>query len=226
VLRVARTLELAEAVERERAALEAAQRAGAPVPAVFDRVEVDGRPGLVLERLEPPDLLVGVLRRPWRLPAVPDVLAELQAALHETPAPPELPEVHEMIAARLGSKHVPPRVRDAALRALERLPRGDRLCHGDFHPGNVLHRGDGYAVVDWRNAARGDPAADIAWTRLLMVGAWIPGLGPRWAQLPLAPPRLGLYLAYRRAYDRRRHVERRAVAAWVPAGSSPPGTAS
>src|SRR5919197_5118996 len=98
VLRLARTAALRDAVERERVALLAAQRCGAPVPAAYERIDVDGRPGLVLERLDHPDLLVGMLRRPWGLPEVPEVLARLQAALHETPAPPELPEVRPVVA--------------------------------------------------------------------------------------------------------------------------------
>ncbi|WP_308495210.1 hypothetical protein [Micromonospora purpureochromogenes] len=32
---------------------------------------------------------------------------------------------------------------------LDGLPDGDRLCHDDFHPGNVLLAVDWTAVIDW-----------------------------------------------------------------------------
>ena len=217
VLRLARTAAFRQAVERERVALLAAGRSGAPVPALFERVDVDGRPGLVLERLDAHDLLHGLLRRPWELALVPWVLARVHASLHEGEAPTELPDLRTEVVERLRSELVPSDVRHAALRRLSELPDDDRLCHGDFHPGNVLRRrGGGYAVIDWKAATRGDPAADIARTRLLMVGAWIPGAGPRALQLLLTPFRWALYTLYLAAYRHWRRVERRTVAAWLP----------
>ena len=217
VLRLARTAAFRQAVERERVALLAAGRSGAPVPALFERVDVDGRPGLVLERLDAHDLLHGLLRRPWELALVPWVLARVHASLHEGVAPTELPDLRTEVVERLRSDLVPSDVRHAALRRLSELPDDDRLCHGDFHPGNVLRRrGGGYAVIDWKAATRGDPAADIARTRLLLVGAWIPGAGPRALQLLLTPFRWALYTLYLAAYRHWRRVERRTVAAWLP----------
>lgn len=217
VLRLARTAALRSGVERERVALLAAGRCGAPAPAVFERLDVDGRPGLVLERLDAHDLLSGMVSRPWEIIVLPRVLATLHASLHETVAPAELPELHAQLAERLRSELVPPDLADAAERALERLPRGERLCHGDFHPGNVLRRrGGGYAVIDWKAAARGDPDADVARTRLLILGAWIPGPVPRPLQQLLRPFRWALYSSYLSAYRPTRPVKRANLSAWVP----------
>ena len=216
MLRLARTPFFGRYVERERVALEEARRCGAPAPAVYERVDVEGRPGLVMERLDGHDLLTGMLIRPWELVLIGPVLAKLHAMLHEIRAPAALPGLREDIAERLRSELVPTELREAALRALERLPDGDRLYHGDLQPGNVLRRGRRYALIDWKNAARGEPAADVARTRLLLVGAWIPGLGPRPPQLVLAPFRLLLYAAYRMSYARRRRLKRGATAAWRP----------
>ena len=41
------------------------------------------------------------------------------------------------------------------------------LLHGDFWPGNVLWRhGDVAAIIDWEDAAVGDPLSDLACARL------------------------------------------------------------
>ncbi|MBA4179172.1 MAG: hypothetical protein C0506_01150 [Anaerolinea sp.] len=56
------------------------------------------------------------------------------------------------------------------------------LCHLDFHPLNILVlKGEVSGVIDWSNAAFGDPAADVAVTRILLTvpPVSVPGLpGP------------------------------------------------
>lgn len=66
------------------------------------------------------------------------------------------------------------RIRDT-LEAVWPLPRRNRsvLLHGDFWPGNVLwNDGKLVAVIDWEDAALGDPLADLANARLEIVWAF------------------------------------------------------
>ncbi|NUY06057.1 phosphotransferase family protein [Paraburkholderia youngii] len=54
-----------------------------------------------------------------------------------------------------------------ALRALRGMLtarcRDGRLCHGDFHPFNVLQdTGGGATIIDWMTAEMGDPLCDVA----------------------------------------------------------------
>ena len=50
--------------------------------------------------------------------------------------------------------------------AAERLEPQDCLLHGDFWPGNLLWRdGEVVALIDWEDAARGDPLSDLACAR-------------------------------------------------------------
>jgi len=48
------------------------------------------------------------------------------------------------------------------------MPDGDRLCHGDFHPMNILGEASQPVIIDWPDARRGDPAADVCRSYLLM----------------------------------------------------------
>jgi Ser/Thr protein kinase RdoA (MazF antagonist) len=148
-------------------------------PRLIDTVRYDGRTGLVLERLGGPDLLSLLRRRPGRILGLARTLAGAHLALHRVEAPADLPALRQVLAARIRDAVVPPRLRDFALRVLDELPDGDRLCHGDYHPGNVLLAADRVAVIDWPNATRGTPEADHARTLLLL----------RWAEpLPDTSP--------------------------------------
>lgn len=147
-------------------------------PRLLDVVRRDGRPGLVLERVDGTDVLDLLRRRPWRAPALTRALAQAHLAVHDVRAPAELPDVRQVLVARLESAPLTPELRGFALRVLDGLPFGDRLCHGDYHPGNVMvgdggsggrGSGDGrVTVIDWPNAARGVPEADHARALLLL----------------------------------------------------------
>jgi aminoglycoside phosphotransferase (APT) family kinase protein len=48
------------------------------------------------------------------------------------------------------------------------MPEGDRLCHGDFHPYNIMGPPEREVLIDWPNASQGDPAADVCRTYVLL----------------------------------------------------------
>jgi Ser/Thr protein kinase RdoA (MazF antagonist) len=152
----------------EAAALSAIERGGGPAPRVIDAVEIDGRHGLVLERLEGRDMLSILEHRPWQMLDLARSLAEAHALIHGIEAPPDLPELKKLLVARIEAGVEDRSLRDFALRVLEPLPEGNRLCHGDFHPGNVLISELRVSVIDWSNATRGVPEADFARTALLI----------------------------------------------------------
>jgi thiamine kinase len=137
-------------------------------PRLIDIVGCDGRPGLVLERLGGSDMLELLQRQPWRVLDLARALAKARLAVHGVQAPGDLPDLRQVLAARIEDAVLPPPLRAFALRVLGGLPTGDRLCHGDFHPGNVLVAADRVSVIDWANAARGVPEADHARTVLLL----------------------------------------------------------
>src|SRR5262245_56968847 len=93
--------------EREYRATRIVHDAGLPAPAVYDIVRVADRWGLVLGRADGPSLLDFVGARPWRLLGAVRLLAELHAAIHRCPAPPDLPAQRERVAARIAVADLP-----------------------------------------------------------------------------------------------------------------------
>ncbi len=122
------------AVERELDCASAVHRAGVASPAVHGLAEVDGRRGIVFERVDGPTLL-DQLTRGERSPAeVGRVLAGVHLALHAATVP-GLPDLAAVLRARGVT-----------------VPAGDIVFHGDFHPGNVIAGADGPRTIDWVNA--------------------------------------------------------------------------
>ena len=160
-----------EAVESERRKTSAAQTLGISVPAVGDIVHVKDRVGLVFERIDGPSMMDLLTLHQDAVPSSARQLAELQATFHAAGSPLELPDQSETLANRISdSELLSPEMRARALEALARMPVEGKLCHGDFHPGNIMLSDRGPVIIDWIDATRGHPMADIARTSLLFLG--------------------------------------------------------
>ena len=181
VLKLWRDADHGDRAEREAAALRTLTAAGVPAPRLFDSVTVDGRPGLVVEHVDGLNLLAVLRRHPLAVFKAGRTLGAAHLAMHECVAPAELPSVHDLLHSRIAdAAPLPGDLRSAAHALLDELPAGDRLCHGDLHPGNLLGSWAAPVVIDWGDAARGAPVADVARTALLLrIGEVPPGvLGP------------------------------------------------
>jgi tRNA A-37 threonylcarbamoyl transferase component Bud32 len=154
-------------IDQEMEGTRAANTAGIPSPQFREVITVDGRRGLVLERLTGHSMLTLLGREPARVTYYAGLFAELQARMHDCHAP-GLTSRREDLARRIARAGVVARVKGDALATLERLPDGDTLCHCDFHPDNLLMTPQGPTVIDWSYAARGTPASDAARTALLL----------------------------------------------------------
>jgi aminoglycoside phosphotransferase (APT) family kinase protein len=120
---------------------------------------------------------------------------------------------------------VPQRLAEFAVSVLKELPDGDRLCHGDFHPGNIIRTDGEPVLIDWTNVTRGDPNADLARTNLMLrVGEPPPGSSALLRALAQFGARFGrsiLLSAYLRAYRRARTPDAALVKQWqVPVAAN------
>ncbi len=93
----------------------------------------------------------------------------MQAEINETWAPRGLPKLSERLRKNIaGTQWFSSGERSTALAELDQLPDGNALCHFDVHPNNVLMGPDKPVIIDWFDAAAGDPAADIVRSAILM----------------------------------------------------------
>lgn len=216
VIRVVReaTPGAAAALAREAAVLDALHELALPTPAVHGTTTVDGRPAMVMERVSGPDALTRFGERPWLLRRLAAATGKAHAALLARAAPPAVRPFREVARSMLTSPLVPTSIATAAIERLERLPDGDRLLHGDLHPGNVLLGPTGPVVIDWENATSGPAAADLARTELLVRHAAIDDAS-RIERTLIGLARRAYARGHRRAVeDRIGHVAE--VGAWLP----------
>ncbi len=213
ILRLLRDPGAVEQNQTQASALRAIKEAGGPSPAVYGIVTVDGRPGLIMERIRGPSLLARLAARPWTVRAAARMMADLHLRVHAIAAPAEIVSVHDRLEAQMHSKRVPTDLSEAGLELLELLPAGDRVCHGDFHPDNIMVSDAGAIVIDWTNLANGDPHADVA--RTLVLGRWgIPPDVPLTLRLLAKGGRHLLLRRYLSAYQRSSPLNSELLGRW------------
>lgn len=158
-------------VETERHNTLVARDAGVSVPRVDDMVSLGDRTGLVFERIDGPTLFQCIQADPHSIEDKARYLAELHSKLHEIRIGDRLPSIRERLIERISRcGELAPSERVTVLDHIDRLPEGDRLCHGDFHPANVMMAPGSAVIIDWVDANSGNAVSDVARTSILLLG--------------------------------------------------------
>jgi tRNA A-37 threonylcarbamoyl transferase component Bud32 len=159
-------------------------KAGLPVPATIKTFEANGKSGIVFERLVGKTMLADMSSKPWKIFRYAKQLAGFHSIIHKKTIR-GLPEQRLKLIEQIRSAEpVSEEIKILAMGILNSIPKGEQLCHGDYHPDNLMMTGNDLKIIDWTVAAHGNPIADLALTSvLLQFGALPPNtsLFTRWA---------------------------------------------
>ena len=154
-----------ESIENEARIACTIYAGGLPVPEVGEILLVNNRMGLLYQRISGPSLYTMGKRKPWNVPRYLRRSAELHVEIHSHSISAGLPSQRQILEGHIRQAvGLPRHLRAKALAALEAMPDGDKLCHGDFWGGNILMTAHGEVIIDWNRASYGNPLADLART--------------------------------------------------------------
>ena len=165
-----------EKAKLEARITDAARESGIPAPRIWEAASVNDRAGIVMERIEGETMLHWGTSLPWRVYTGGKMMARLQADVHSRRGAdiPALPA--RLLDGIQQAPGVSDSVKERALERVESLPDGDSICHGDFHPDNIIMSRGKPVIIDWEYGAKGNPAADVART-VLLVESGVPLVG-------------------------------------------------
>jgi aminoglycoside phosphotransferase (APT) family kinase protein len=153
---------------REAANLAVAERLGVAAPIALGVQPIGDRWGVAMTLAAGESFGEAMTRHPTRASAYLQSMARLQLAIHAHTGV-ELASMKARLSANIKRSTMLGAVRQRRLLdGLAELPDGDVLCHGDFHPWNILGPTDSAVVVDWLDACRGNPLCDVCRTYVLM----------------------------------------------------------
>ncbi len=162
----------------------AVQAATDLAPEVFEEIDIEGRSGFVMARLDGLALGDATKSKAVSYAMAGIILAGCLRTVHTTLKPPEIPSLRDYLANSIGrARDALPRAVEAGILALvDRRGEAAGLCHGDPNPGNVIMTTRGPRLIDWISAMRAPAAFDLASAQVILTE-----LAPHFADEPERP---------------------------------------
>ncbi|GAS81280.1 phosphotransferase family protein [Paenibacillus amylolyticus] len=141
-------------------------------------IEDTPRAGIVFRRVEGNTLLSLIIQQPAILEQLASKMAECHYRLHcERDDEATMPSQKQILSGAIGNVRLLSENDQArVLSYLTTLPDQQQICHGDYHPDNVMlsEAGDQYWVIDWMTGMSGDPAGDVARSWVILMSGTLP----------------------------------------------------
>lgn len=147
------------------------------IPTVYEYIENEDMTAITMQKITGCTMMDQLKQHPFQIVKGIKKFAEMHAQLLSINSEGKLYSAHEIIGG-FTSQELPydRKLIDFALSILRELPDDNYICHGDFHPGNILIQDNYDYIIDWGAAYRSNYVSDIAHTFLLMTNVpRIPG---------------------------------------------------
>lgn len=143
---------------------------GIPAPKVYEFIENEGRYGYTMERLQNLTFLDLMWKHPLKVRKYAKEMAIIHSKIHNTKAPNGLLSLVDKYKEFINEKQgIDQNIKTLIFKDIESLYEKSNhcICHGDFHPINILVSNDKFFVIDWILSTIGPAEADVAGTYLI-----------------------------------------------------------
>lgn len=227
IIKLAKSNTSVAALQRELYHCQIAWDCGLPVPEPFDLLNIDGRPGIVFERIYGESILKRFVDRSTKRATTEEtnnvfddyidakITARLLFQIHSHSVQ-NMPSQRENIKNDiLRSQYLNENEKEAVINRLDQLPMKQQLCHGDPNPGNVIFRDNEAIIIDWNNSSTGNPEADLAEYIIMVRYAILPSDFPIQAKDGLNKTRESSIRIFMDEYERLSGIGYAEVESWI-----------
>ena len=158
---------LAEALNQARV-----EHTNLNIPKIKAVTMIDGKWAIVSEYIKGKTLDRLMAENPDKKHEYLNMFVDLQMQVQSNVCP-LLPQLKDKMNRKIAQADLDATTRYDLHTRLEGMPKHNKLCHGDFNPGNIIVTDSGKAyIIDWSHATQGNASADVARTYLLF---WLNG---------------------------------------------------
>lgn len=149
---------------------EYASSCGLPVPKIFKVTEIAGRQAIIMEYIKGKPAGDSILDTMESAEIYLNICVDMQQKIHALPADASIigsmtAKLHNQIQS---VETLNKTQKSFLLKKLGSMNFEPKLCHGDFHPLNLILRDGKVCVIDWADSSSGDVRADVNRTFLLL----------------------------------------------------------
>lgn len=137
------------------------------IPKIKSIEVVDGKWSIVMDYIEGETLSELMRKHPEKEDEYLELFVGLQRSVLSKRVP-MLNKLKDKMQGRISEAKLDATTRYDLHTRLDSLPKHYNLCHGDFHPSNIIITKDGTPyIIDWAHATQGNASADVARTYLM-----------------------------------------------------------
>ncbi|MGW6193133.1 phosphotransferase family protein [Bacillus cereus] len=146
---------------------------GLPVPNVFEVTKVQNRQAIIMEYVKGDSIGNLLLNNLNEAEYYISLCVNEQKKIHAICVNrDEIEGMRVRLERQIKSVHnLNEKQKENILKKLDSIKFEPRLCHGDFHPFNLILSNDNVKIIDWIDASSGDIRADVFRTYLLYAQA-------------------------------------------------------
>jgi len=140
---------------------------GLNIPKIIEVTKIDGKWAIVSDYIEGKTLDRLMEENLDKLDEYLELFVDLQLDIHSKKSP-LLNRLRDKMHRKIDETGLDATTRYEMHMRLDGMPKHNKVCHGDFNPGNIIIGKDGKAyIIDWSHVTQGNASADVARTYLL-----------------------------------------------------------
>lgn len=143
------------------------EETGLAIPCISEVGIEEGQWSITMNYIEGKTLSQLIKENPEKKEEYINQMVDLQLEIHSKRAP-LLNKLKDKLIRQINSLEMLDNIKKYdLLTRLDGMPKHVKVCHGDFHPNNIIVSNDKMYVIDWVHATQGNASADTARTYLL-----------------------------------------------------------
>lgn len=140
------------------------EETGLNIPKILEVTMVDGKWAIVTEFIEGNTLAHIMNEDSGNKDKYIELLVDLQLDVHSKNCA-LLNRLKDNLSRKVCLTELDATTRYDLYNRLDAMPKHNKICHGDFHPANIIIKEDGTPyIIDWSHATQGNASADAAIT--------------------------------------------------------------
>nr|WP_285888679.1 aminoglycoside phosphotransferase family protein [Paenibacillus polysaccharolyticus] len=204
-----------EAIQHEYDNARIVMELGVKCPRTIDMITMDHRKGIIFELVNGRTLLEEMMFKPWSIESRARQMAALHYQIHQQSGEQINQKQKSVMKNNIASAiDLLDAEKEQIMDYVNSLPEGSSLCHGDFHPNNVITGKEDY-IIDWMTGTSGCPSADVARTLVLLKYGNLPKGTPMTMRILLKMIKSKMRKAYLDHYLSLSSMDIREIHRWV-----------